>query len=77
MPKNSDTQSDPQAMSIKSKLERLPQSQSRTNSGENSAATRHVIVHDESGMKLVPVEKERYSKGDSQQENSDQVSKIA
>jgi hypothetical protein len=81
MPKDSNTaQSNPQTMAVKSKLEGLLRSQCHANSGENSAATRHVIVHEESGLKLIPMEKllqERRTEGDSQLEGSDQVSKLA
>ena len=79
-PKDSDTQSDPQTVVVKSKLEWLLRSRCHSNSGENSAATRHMIVHDESGLKLVPMEElpqERCMEADSQQESSDQVCKLA
>lgn len=76
MPKGSDTPSDAQTVAVKSKLERLFRSQRQTNSGEYSAATRHVIVRDEAALKLVSAEnllQERSLKSDSQQENSDRV----
>ena len=78
-PKDSNThQLDPETMVVKSKLERRLRSQSHAKSGESPAATQHVIVHDEEGLKLVPVEElpqERRLKDDSQQENFDHVSK--
>ncbi len=80
MPKDSAVWSDPQAMVVKTKLERLLQSQCHRHSGENSAATQHMIVHDESELKLAPGDtllQDSYPKGDSQQEKFSQVSKIA
>ena len=80
MPKDSDTQPDPQTMVVKSKLEWLLRTRCHSNSGENSAATRHMIVHDESGQKLFPMEElpqERSTEADSQRESFDQVCKIA
>ena len=80
MPKDSDTQSNSQTMVVKSKLEWLLRTQCHSNSRDNSAATRHVIVHDESGLKLFPMEElpqERYTEADSQRESFDQVCRIA